>query len=120
MYTNTYCVCTQCTQLYCSGKRGWVVYGVCRINFLSNFHIQKVIIGLDLKIRIMSNVKMLKHNIIYKRCLVNILQIVFKTSEIVGSGFSRIFFSLFLICISIDSEWSKTYQFEGKFKIASK
>ena len=39
----------------------------------SNFHFQKgvqVILALKLKIRIMSIVTMLKHNIIYKRCLV--------------------------------------------------
>ena len=56
-----------------------VVYGVCRIIFLvfSNFHIEKgvqIIKGLKLKIRIMSSVTMLNHNIIYKRCLV----IIFK------------------------------------------
>ena len=67
--------CTQCTHLYCSGQRGGGVYGGCCIIFLffSNFHIQKgvqIIIGIKLKIRIMSSVSMLKHNIIYKRCLV--------------------------------------------------
>ena len=58
------------------GRRGGeeVAYRVCRIIFLvfSNFHFQKgvqVIIGLKLKIIIMSSVTISKHNIIYKRCL---------------------------------------------------
>ena len=54
---------------------GGCYYTACLFIFLvlSNFHFQKgvqVIIGLKLKIRIMSSVTMLKHNIIYKWCLV--------------------------------------------------
>ena len=76
MYANTYCVRdVHNSTIVGRGGGVWVVvYGVCYIIFLvfSNFQFQKGVsnIGIKLKIRIMSSVTMLKHNIIYKRYLV--------------------------------------------------
>ena len=74
MCANRYCVQNVLNSTVV-GTGGGGNYGACRFTFLgfSNFYIQKgvqVIIGLKLKIRIMSSVTMLKHNIIYTRCLV--------------------------------------------------
>ena len=66
MSTQIQIVNTKYTTLPYSGKRGGVVYGVCRIIF----HIQRgiqVIIGIKLNIRTISGVTMLKHIILYKR-----------------------------------------------------
>ena len=62
MRTQIHIVYTVYTTLHTVvGRRGGTVYGVCHIIFLvfSNFHFQKgvqVIIGLKLKVRIMSSV----------------------------------------------------------------
>ena len=69
-----YILCTQCTQLFCSGQRGWGLFTGFAFSF-SSFSVSifkklfQVKIGLKLKIRIVSRVTMLKHNIIYKWCL---------------------------------------------------
>ena len=69
--SSKYILCTQYTKLYRSGQRGGGFTGYCIIFLVfSNFHIEKGVQGIKLNIRIMSTITMLKHNIIYKRCLV--------------------------------------------------
>ena len=70
MYAITYCVHNvQNSVVGRGGRGGGVIHEVCRITYLDfiNFHFQKVIIGIKLKIKICNNVI---HNIIYKMCLV--------------------------------------------------